>query len=335
MEGSVERSVQERALSQLIGTSPAFLAALACLPAIARSHAPVLISGETGTGKELVARAIHYLSARSGHPFVAVNCGSLPDTLVESELFGHERGAFTSATTARKGLLAQADQGTILLDEIDTLPHKGQIALLRVLQEKTYRPLGSSTEYAVNLRVIAATNRTIGACLQDGYFRADFFYRISIFTIDMPPLRDRAEDILPLARHFVAKHADPERAKPVLTPQASEALVNHRWPGNVRELENAMIRAIYLADGRDIEPQDLRVGSQASEAPVPRLGPMRAMKRTTIERFEREYLARLMVEHQGNVTQAARTACKERRDLGKLLKKYRLDPDQFRARVAC
>jgi DNA-binding NtrC family response regulator len=324
------------ALARLIGDAPAFLKAVSQIPAIANSGATVLISGETGTGKELVAHAIHYMSARAQFPFVAVNCGSLPDTLLEDELFGHERGAFTHAEARREGLIAQAERGTLFLDEIDTMAGKAQVDLLRVLQDRKYRVIGGSREREADVRVVAATNVPPDRLLRSGDLRTDLYYRLSVFSIILPPLRARKEDILALASHFLEKHACPREREVRFSPGAVATLLAWDWPGNVRELENAVIRGIHLSRNDVIEEKDLGLGCPSPDAadgadpPPDTAGSYQAMKRAAIEAFEKKYLTRLMCEYEGNVSQAARAAGKERRGLGKLLKKYRVDPKSFR-----
>jgi two-component system, NtrC family, response regulator GlrR len=336
----VETSLRDlrdtQALAKLVGESPALVKMIDQLPAIAESDATVLIIGETGTGKELVARALHYLSKRASFPFVPVNCGSLSEALFEDELFGHERGAFTGAHVPREGLIAHAEGGTLFLDEVDTLMPKGQIDLLRVLQDKTFRLVGSSIEQHANVRILAATNVPNEKLVQTRGFRADLYYRLCVFSIILLPLRDRKEDILGLADHFLKKHTPVGRPAFRLTPTARGALVFCDWPGNVRELENTIIRGIHLAKTDSIDVEDLALQSRIkdrSSATVLRPDEpqgFRAMKREVIERFEKDYLTRLMSEHLGNVSHAAQTAGKDRRDFGKLLKKYRLDPKCFR-----
>lgn len=321
-------------LSKLVGRSPVFLACISQLPAIASSDASVLIEGETGTGKELVARAIHYLSKRAAFPFVALNCGSLPDTLIEAELFGHERGAFTDAHAQRQGLIAEAAGGTLFLDEIDTLPSKAQAGILRLVQDKSYRTLGSTTERRANTRILSATNISLLKLAGTGAFRMDLYYRLCVFYIYLPPLRERVEDIPMLAEHFLKKHLPADRPLMVLSEQAQAELLEREWRGNVRELESAVIRGIHLCRGITIRPSDLLLASQASGKPPAyedraKLDDFRSLKRSVIEGFERDYLARLMTAHNGNVSAAARTARKERRDLGRLLKKYDLHPTDY------
>ena len=331
MANSDERLVRSQreaqALNKLVGEAAAFKRAIATVTLAARSDAAILVTGETGTGKELVARAVHYLSERAGGPFVAVNCGSLTDTLLEDELFGHQRGAFTDARQRRVGLLAQADHGTLFLDEIDSLTARGQVALLRVLQDKVYRPLGAEREYQADVRFVTATNVVLRHAVESGIFRADLYYRISVFTIALPPLRERREDILSLAGHFLDKHCPPGRSVPVLSAAARAALLSFTWPGNIRELENAMIRAARLCESDVVEVKHLdlpgAVSPEPDESPaVP--GRLRMLKSEIIRNFEYDYLSRVMREADGNVTRAAQIAGKDRRDFGKLLKKHGL-----------
>jgi DNA-binding NtrC family response regulator len=321
-ESLIGRVRDAQALGTLVGAAPAFLKAVAQLPAAARSDAAVLISGETGTGKELVARAIHYLSDRGPLPFVAVNCGSLTDALLEDELFGRER----------PGLLAQAGKGTLFLDEVETLTDRGQVTLLRVVQDRAARALGSSAEQHAPVRFVAATNADLWPRVQAGTFRPDLYYRLCVFSISLPSLRERKDDILSLALHFLKKHARPERPVLTLAPSARAALLAFDWPGNVRELENAMIRAAQAARTDAIEVDNLGLPGRPDDASAPSPGPRRSfkvLKRLAVEAFEREYLVRILSEHGGNVTHAARTAAKDRRDLGRLLKKYAIDPRSF------
>jgi DNA-binding NtrC family response regulator len=329
--------VRPQPLAKLIGVAPDFLKTIDLIPAVAASGAAVLISGETGTGKELVAHAIHYLSAQAEYPFVAVNCGALADTLLEDELFGHERGAFTSADLRREGLVAQAEKGTLFLDEVDTLAPKAQVDLLRVLQDQKYRMIGSNRERDANARIVAATNVPLDQLLHSGKFRTDLFYRLCVFTLTLAPLRCRKQDIPALAGHFLIKHSPKWKSGLGFSSAALEALLAWDWPGNVRELENAVVRSIHLSHGDQIEVGDLGLSVRGAE-PSPFSSPaqltsFRAMKQASIAAFEKNYLIRLMFEHGGNVSQAAVAARKERRDLGKLLKKYKLDPKSFRSHL--
>jgi DNA-binding NtrC family response regulator len=337
MESLIEHLRDAQALAKLVGEAPAFLQAIRHVPDVARSDATALITGETGTGKELVARAIHYMSPRAGFPFVPVHCGSLPDTLLEDELFGHERGAFTDAHQQRRGLIAHAEKGTLFLDEVETMTLKAQVALLRVLQDKKFRPLGTSCEHQADIRVVAATNAPLERLVQAGRFRLDLYYRLCIFTIHLPPLRERKGDIIPLSRHFLKQHAPAGRPDLQLSPNACKALLAYKWPGNVRELESAIIRGIHLSQTTLIEVENLGIPfaleRRRKSLPVNIVSTeacsFEAMKQKMIKTFEREYLIRLMRDHQGNVGQAAQAAGKERRELGTLLKKHQIEPKFF------
>jgi DNA-binding NtrC family response regulator len=334
-EDALLRRRRTQVLDKLIGDATPFVQIRDQLSRLSESEATVLISGETGTGKELTARALHYLSSKGGFPFVPVNCAALPDTLLEDELFGHERGAFTDAHAPRPGLLAQADRGTIFLDEVESLTPRAQGALLRVLHDRTFRTLGSSVERSVDVRFVAATNIDLAALVQRGVFRADLFYRLRVLWLELPPLRERPSDIPLLTGHFLAKHAPRNRPAPVLSPAAARALADFTWPGNIRELENAIVRALHLVDGGVIEPHHLGLpaeppvtGSSVTWSSGERLS-FKESKRRFVDAFEREYLARVIAESGGNVTKAAQAAQKERRELGKLLKKHGLNAKDF------
>jgi two-component system, NtrC family, response regulator GlrR len=305
--------------ADIVGQSPAFLAMLDQLRRIARSEAPVLIEGETGSGKELAARFIHYGGVRRAGPFVPVNCGALPDHLIEAELFGHERGAFTDARTARRGLVAEANGGTLFLDEVDALSLKAQIALLRFLQDQHYRPLGSSRELSTRVRVVAASNQGLAELVQQGRFRADLLYRLKILELALPPLRERLGDAIQLAQHFVAvysvKYGMPAKAFDEATLGWIDS---YPWPGNVRELENWVHRELLMADGPSISTS---VGAPASDAVIK----FQRAKAEAVRRFERDYVMRVLRKAQGNVTRAAQLAGKDRRAFGKLVKKYGID----------
>jgi len=330
---------EAQGLALLIGQAPVFRRAIAQIPTIAQSNATVLICGETGTGKELVARAIHYLSPRAAFPFIAVNCGALPDTLLEDELFGHERGAFTDARLGRPGLLAQGEKGTLFLDEVGTLTARAQMALLRVLQDKTYRVLGSCREEHADVRFVAATNADLRERVGAGTFRADLYYRLCVFTIGLPSLRDRREDILLLTAHFLKMYTPPDRPELLLSPAARAALLTFEWPGNVRELEHAVLRAVQVCQTNEIGVEDLGLPVEVSQRQSPATldssaaSSFKAMKKASVEAFERNYLAQLMAAHHGNVSHASHAAGKDRRELGRLLKKHHLDPKAFAAAI--
>ena len=322
-------------LSDLVGRAPAFDDVLAKLPVVARADDAVLVTGETGTGKDLVARAIHELGPRARGPVVSVSCGSLVDTRLEDELFGHERGPGDDPHA--RGLVSRAAGGTLFLDEAETLTPRAQIALLRVLQDRTFRAVGSTVEQRVDVRFVAATSAGLEHMVQAGTFRADLYYRLCVFSIYLLPLRDRREDILPLAAHFLEKHGRPG-GKLQLSPGAVEALLAFDWPGNVRELENTIVRAVnHVIDGV-VHAGDLGLGPHGASHVVSDAAgtpqSYKSQKRRFLEAFERQYLTRLMTEHLGNVTHAARAAGKERRDLGKLLKRHGFDPRQFASRAS-
>jgi two-component system, NtrC family, response regulator GlrR len=284
----------------------------------------VYISGESGTGKELVAKSLHLASSRKQGPFVAVNCAAIPETLLESELFGYEKGAFTGATQQRRGLLAQADVGTFFLDEISEMPLTMQAKLLRVLSELVFYPLGSNRMVKVDTRIVAASNKNLEEEVKQGRFREDLFYRIHVIQLKVPPLRERKEDIPLLARHFLRKYAEKMKKETLGFSQgAHRKLLLYDWPGNVRELENCVESAVAMTDKKVIS-EDLVLQGKASNPS----GPM-AFKDAKTE-FEKQYLIHLMEITEGNVSQAAKLAGKYRADLYELLKKHDLDPEGFR-----
>ena len=309
-------------IGQIIGEDPAFVAALQALPKIAKCDASVLLKGETGTGKEIVARAIHYLSPRSAKPFVPVNCGAIPVDLVENEFFGHEAGAFTSANSSRRGVVQEAEGGTLFLDEIDSLPAAAQVKLLRFLQDGHFRPLGSERVCQGNVRLVAASNTDFTEALKSGRFRKDLYYRLNVLSVSLPPLRERAGDVLLLARHFLSKYAQ-KFAAPArdFAPATRMKLGCYDWPGNVRELENVVERAVVLAEQALIQPQDIRL----QEAVRPeRNASFHELKAMAIEQFERSYLRQALAAHDGNITKAAESAHKDRRAFWELLRKHRI-----------
>ncbi len=313
----------------LHGQSARMQAVFRMIDSVAYSSATVLVQGESGTGKELVARAIHYRSPRKERPFVAVNCSALTETLLESELFGHVRGAFTGAVGAKRGLFETADGGTLFLDEIGDVTPAMQVRLLRVLQEGEVKRVGSTETLKVDVRVIAATNRDLQRAVHAGKFREDLFYRLNVIAIDLPPLRDRPEDIPLLAHHFLRKFgAKMGKAVKTITPEAVARLTTHRWVGNVRELENAVERAVVLCRGEEIHPEDLppSLGSDISapDVEVTSLAhlPYAEAKRLSMRSFERRYLSALMRRSGDNVTKAAEAAGMDRSNFRRLLKQY-------------
>jgi two-component system, NtrC family, response regulator GlrR len=322
---ALRRLKEDIGLKQIIGESPAFVEKVRYIPRFARCDAPVLISGESGTGKEVFARAIHYLSTRAGRPFIPINCGALPENLVESEIFGHKRGAFTGATADREGLIREADDGTLFLDEIDCLTPQLQVKLLRFLQDGEYRSVGSNQILHANIRVIAATNADLNRIVQSGKFREDLFYRLNVLVLALPALRERPGDIFLLADDFLEKQAAITNTRPKnLSLAALNRLLGHSWPGNVRELQNVLMRAFVLCNGDTIEACDLGLRGEGS---VPQDQSFRAMKSRAVWRFEHDFLATVLRANNGNITQAASAAKKNRRAFWELLRKHNLLTD--------
>jgi two-component system, NtrC family, response regulator GlrR len=328
-----ERALQapgDRCLRDFLGKSPAFVKQVARIRLIARCDAGVLILGETGTGKEACAQAIHYLSARASRPCVALNCGAIPLDLVESELFGHVKGAYTTAHASKPGLVHEAEGGSLFLDDIDCLPVAAQAKLLRFLQEREYRSVGATTVYRSDVRVIAASNRQLSQLVARGEFRQDLYYRLNVLTVDLPPLRERRDDIPDLARHFVGKFAM-QYQRPVahLSPQALDRLCAHDWPGNVRELQNALERAVLLTPHPVIAAEDLELPpcDEAGQTPES----FRAAKERLVANFERSFVEQLLATHGGNVTHAASAARKNRRAFFQLMRKHHIESASFRS----
>jgi DNA-binding NtrC family response regulator len=321
----------------MIGQSCVFSDVLRLIERIARYDAPVLIEGETGTGKELAARAIHYGGARRDHPFIPVNCGAIPDALVENELFGHRRGAYTDAKWEQTGVIAQAQHGTLFLDEVDALTPKSQVALLRFLQDQQYRPLGESKTRSADVRVIAASNANLALLAEQGAFRLDLLFRLNVMHVTMPPLRDRHGDVALLSLHFLRRCEQRFCAgEKLLHPTTAAWMDGYGWPGNIRELENLLHRAYLLADGDVmlIPPPEAAAphnGTRLSAAGAPALS-FRQAKSRAIAEFEKRYLADILSSVHGNVTKAAMLVGKERRALGRLLKKHGIDKTVYCAR---
>jgi two-component system, NtrC family, response regulator AtoC len=324
--------------SGVVGQSAAMQEAHRLLEQAARLDISVLLTGETGTGKELAARAVHLNSARRERPFVAVNCGALPTELVESELFGHGKGAFTGAAQAKAGLFEEANGGTLFLDEVGELPLSAQVKLLRVLQEREVRRVGETRPVPVDVRVVAATHRDLRAEATQGRFREDLFYRLNVFPVQLPPLRERKEDIPLLAAHLLEKHGKAlGRTLEGFTAEALRALVGYPWPGNVRELENAVMRAVAVAAGPSVTERDLPPEVRERQAGVLPGGaaaqlPYREALDLARDRFSREYLTALLKDFEGNVTRAAERAGIERESLHRLLKRYGIRSDDFKPR---
>ncbi|HEV3199148.1 MAG TPA: sigma-54 dependent transcriptional regulator [Bryobacteraceae bacterium] len=308
-------------LPQLVGGDPAFVEILRQLPALGRTDAPVLITGETGTGKEMCARAIHHLTPRCSFPFIPVDCAAIPDHLFENELFGHSRGAYTDAHGEQKGLVAMADRGTLFLDEIDTLPPAVQPKLLRFLQERMFRPLGSDRFMRSDVRIVAATNRNIESCVKLGTFRSDLYFRLNVLRLTLPPLRERPGDVAMLARHFLELLSDATCPRKSLSTAALQKLTTYQWPGNVRELYNIMQRALVFADGHQILPHHICLSGQEKAEDQGPEG-FREARARHIAAFERQYVEDVLRQSAGNITRAAHAAHKDRRAFGRLVKKY-------------
>ena len=300
---------RDRGFENFVGRSPKILDVFETIRKTADSGSTVMITGESGTGKELVAQALHWESGRRNEPFVSVNCGAVPETLMESELFGHVKGAFTGAVASTEGLFAAADRGTLFLDEITEIPHTVQVKLLRAIQERQVRRVGDTRDVKIDVRLIAASNRDLGRAVTDGVLREDLFYRLNVIPIHLPPLRDRREDIPPLVAHFIAKLA-PEVGRPVrgVTPEALALLEQYHWPGNIRELENVVERAIVLGSSDLLEPDALPAGLRQSRDPhdVPVELPTGGIDlEATLDRIEHRYM-QLALERVGGVqTRAA------------------------------
>jgi two-component system, NtrC family, response regulator AtoC len=325
-------------LDRIVGSSEAVKQLHKQILKVAPVSTTVLITGESGTGKELVARALHELSPRAAMPFVPVNCGAIPPGLVESELFGHARGAFTDARTAKRGLFAEADGGTLLLDEAGELPPPAQVKLLRFLQEGEIRAVGENRSERVDVRVLAATHRDLGKLVERGEFREDLYYRLNVVNLSIPPLRARREDVLQLARAFLLRfNRELNRQTPVtgFEPEAEELLASYSWPGNVRELENAIERAVLLAEGNQVQVQNLpeRIWSAPKGVPgsPPQPGGGEVQDDLSLKRamrsLEERYIRAALRRTRGNRTRASELLEISHRALLYKIKEYGIDPD--------
>jgi two-component system NtrC family response regulator len=295
----IQQGLSKTAFEGILGANARMQAVFGAIRKVAQSDASVLILGESGTGKEMVARAIHNRSAAKDGPFVAINCSAIPETLMESELFGHEKGSFTGAHTQRKGRIESAEGGTLFLDEVGDIPLLLQVKLLRFLQEQRIERVGGRQEIVVKTRVIAATNIDLTKAMSEGTFREDLFYRLAVVQINLPPLRDREEDVLLLAQSFLQTFAAQcGKAGLTFSPQATHAIQHHAWPGNVRELQNRVRRAIIMSGGKRLSAQDLELGPGAAGQPGATLKDAR-------EAVEREMLQHALRKHNGNISSAA------------------------------
>ncbi|MDZ7267516.1 MAG: sigma-54 dependent transcriptional regulator [candidate division KSB1 bacterium] len=343
LKREVERLRQEVAarysFSNLVGKSAAMQRIYDLVTDVAGTDATVLIQGETGTGKELIAKAIHYNSGRQEKPFVGVSCAALPETLLESELFGHEKGAFTGALKTRIGRFEQADGGTIFLDEIGDIALATQAKLLRVLQERAFERIGGNDTVRVDVRVISATNKDLRKAIQQNTFREDLFYRLNVVLITVPPLRDRLEDLPLLAFHFLQMYASRfNKTLNNIEPAAIQLLAQQRWPGNVRELENVIERGVILEKSetltRETIARCLLPGEQGSfHFFIYENMPFRTAKQDLLDRFEREYISRLLDKHKGNITNAAREAELDYKNFFEKMKRHGLSKWDFKESV--
>jgi len=310
----------------IITRSPRMEAVLHQAGLVADSEAPILIQSDSGTGKELLAQAVHNASRRRERPFMAVNCSAIPDTLLESELFGHVKGSFTGATHNHLGLFQAADGGTVFLDEIADMPLASQAKLLRVLQEKEVRPVGSTKTVPVDVRIVSATRRNLEQAVAEGGFREDLYYRLNVVTLELPPLAERREDIPLLVAHFLEQVRE-RTGKDVksFSPEAMELLLGAAWPGNVRQLQNVVEQTVALATTPIIPASLVQKALRYKPGDVPSFSEAR-------DHFEREYLAQLLQMTKGNVSTAARIAHRNRTEFYKLLRRHHIDPESFRAR---
>jgi transcriptional regulator with PAS, ATPase and Fis domain len=321
----MELSEKELLSRSLVGQNPAFLEEIHKIPRIGKCEACVLISGETGTGKGVCAALIHRLGDRAGKPLVAINCGALPPELAENELFGHKNGAFTGARAVKKGLIGEAEGGSLFLDEIDSLPYPAQVKLLRFLQEKTYRPLGSTKEYRADVRIIATFGAAPEEVLASGRIRRDLYYRINVLQLRLPPLRKRREDIPLLAAHFLRAHlCESNKRIEGFSLRAVQKLLFYDWPGNVRELAHVIERAVAHLQKGTIDACDIG---------LPEVAPFESLKdakeRFVVD-FERRYIQQMLSLAQGNISEAARVANKHRRAFWQLIRKHRIDTHHYR-----
>ena len=328
VEKIVETIKVSLGLRHLVGQNQSFVAEISKIPVVAKCDATVLITGETGTGKELCARAIHYLSPRASRPFIPINCGAIPGELTENELFGHERGAYTSAESSQQGLIEEANCGTLFLDEIDCLSLLMQSKLLRFLQDKEYRRLGSTKTRRADVRIIAATNTDIEESVRQGRLRHDLYYRLHVIPLALIPLRQRTEDIPLLAQHFLSVYANAFK-KPVtgISTAAMSKLALYTWPGNVRELQHVIERAVIMCEGPVLAENDITLSRFQESASH---FSFQEGKARAISQFEQTYLKGLLITHRGNITRAAKAANKNRRAFWELIRKHRIDVTTFK-----
>jgi DNA-binding NtrC family response regulator len=334
---NLRHEVEERyQFGNIIGRNPRMQEIFRVIPTVAETDATVLIHGESGTGKELIARAIHYNSGRKDKPFVVVSCSALPETLLESELFGHEKGAFTGAIRQRMGRFEMAEGGTVFLDEIGEMSMSVQLKLLRVLQEREIERVGGNQTIKVDVRVIAATHRDLQQAMRDSRFRQDLFYRLNVVPIKLPPLRERLDDVPILAAHFLKKYcAKNEKPVKTLSRDALAALSAYSYPGNVRELENIIERAVVMEKGGTVQRSGLGFTATFRKDFRPvvsgELQPFRTMKTEVVEQFEREYLTQVLRMYKGNMSRSAEHAGMNIKNLHEKMAKYGLKREEFKS----
>ncbi len=333
---NLQKILSERASQlNLIGKSEAFRRVLREAMGVANTDSTVLLTGETGTGKELIAQTIHNLSDRFKMPFVAINCGAIPETLLESELFGHAKGAFTGAHRKKEGLFARANGGTIFLDEIGEAPQSVQVKLLRAIETKEVIPLGTTIPRKVDVRVIAATNKDLIKEVEKGNFRKDLYFRINVIPIHLPPLRERVEDIPLLVQHFLTKfQSDGTDGLKGILPSTMSYMLEHDWPGNIRELENRVERALIFSKGSAIAPADMFPEKFETSVPDDEISDdldIITDYSTAKASFEKRYIISLMHKCKGNISQVARIAGRHRPEIYKMIKKYKINPRDFKS----
>ncbi len=320
----------------LVGKSPQMLRVYETIQMVAKNDLTVLITGESGTGKDLTARAVHALSNRKKRPFIAVNCPTVPEHILESELFGYKKGAFTHATRDKKGLFQEAHQGTIFLDEIGDITPTIQTKLLRVLQEKEIKPLGDARPVKVDVRIIASTNQPLAEKIKSGDYREDFFYRLNVLPIHLPPLRERPSDIPLIANHLLEKHCA-KLKKPLkhFSAELMDAMVSRRWDGNVREMENMIMQGILFSVGEEITPKDVGIGRPPVPTVVAEISPLldlpyKSAKESNLKAFNAAYIGHMLTLSRGNVTQAAKASGLERQALQQIMRRYGITADPYR-----
>jgi len=327
--------LEDNMFQDLVGKSNRMKLVYETIQTVAKTDLTVFITGETGTGKDLTARAVHALSHRSQGPFVAVNCPTVPENILESELFGYKKGAFTHAAQNRTGLFQAAHKGTIFLDEIGDISPTIQTKLLRVLQEKEIKPLGDTKPISIDVRIIASTNQNVDEKIKNGTFREDFFYRLNVLPIKLPALREHPEDIPLIANHLLEKHcADLKRPLKKLSPELMQAFLTRPWVGNVREMENVIIQGILFSTGDEIPLRDIDFNKVLPEKPKINQSyqkvPYKEAKKNTLQEFNFNYIGSLLAANNGNVTQAARSCGLERQALQQIMRRYGIDADTFR-----